>query len=86
MALPDYNANGATVISWGEKYTMTWEFFAKYVDEVYAIADHSDARIDRGRSLTLCAQKRVDHRRDGAGASAAAPPRAAYCLTSLQPP
>ncbi len=39
--LPGSDANGATVISWGEKYTMTWEFFAKYLDEVYGIADPS---------------------------------------------
>jgi len=40
VVLAGYNANGARVISWGSYYTMTWEFFAKYVDEVYAIADH----------------------------------------------
>jgi hypothetical protein len=39
VVLPGYDANGAKVISWGEYYTMTWDFFAKYVDEVYAIAD-----------------------------------------------
>jgi len=27
------------VISWGGSYTMTWAFFAKFVDEAYAIAD-----------------------------------------------
>jgi hypothetical protein len=37
--LPGYDANGVKVISWGQYYTMTWAFFAKYVDEVYAIAD-----------------------------------------------
>ena len=41
VVLPGYDPNGAMVISWGQKYTMTWEFFAKYVDEVYAIADNS---------------------------------------------
>ena len=39
VVLPGYDANGAKVISWGSYYTMTWSFFAKYVDEVYAIAD-----------------------------------------------
>ena len=27
------------MISWGSYYTKTWAFFAKYVDEAYAIAD-----------------------------------------------
>jgi hypothetical protein len=39
VVLAGYNANGARLISWGSYYTMTWAFFAKYVDEVYAIAD-----------------------------------------------
>jgi hypothetical protein len=39
VVLAGYDANGARVISWGQYYTMTWRFFAKYVDEVYAIAD-----------------------------------------------
>jgi hypothetical protein len=39
VVLAGYNAKGARVISWGQYYTMTWDFFAKYVDEVYAIAD-----------------------------------------------
>jgi hypothetical protein len=39
VVLAGYDANGARLISWGEYYTMTWGFFAKYVDEVYAIAD-----------------------------------------------
>jgi hypothetical protein len=39
VVLAGYDANGARVISWGQYYTMTWGFFAKYVDEVYAIAD-----------------------------------------------
>ena len=41
VVLAGYDANGARVISWGQYYTMTWAFFAKYVDEVYAIADQS---------------------------------------------
>jgi hypothetical protein len=39
VVLAGYDANGARLISWGSYYTMTWAFFAKYVDEVYAIAD-----------------------------------------------
>jgi hypothetical protein len=40
VVLPGYTATCANVISWGSSaYTMTWEFFNKYVDEVYAIAD-----------------------------------------------
>lgn len=39
VVLAGYNAQGARVISWGQYYTMTWEFFAHFVDEVYAIAD-----------------------------------------------
>jgi hypothetical protein len=38
VVLAGYDANGARVISWGAYYTMTWAFFAKWVDEVYAIA------------------------------------------------
>jgi hypothetical protein len=41
VVLAGYDANGARVISWGSYYTMTWRFFGKYVDEVYAIADSS---------------------------------------------
>jgi hypothetical protein len=39
VVLPGYDSTGPRVISWGQYYTMTWEFFAKFVDEVYAIAD-----------------------------------------------
>jgi hypothetical protein len=39
VVLAGYDANGARVISWGQYYTMAWDFFATYVDEVYAIAD-----------------------------------------------
>ncbi len=41
VVLAGYDATGAQLISWGQLYTMTWKFFAKYVDEVYAIADPS---------------------------------------------
>ena len=39
VVLAGYDSKGAKVISWGQYYTMTWEFFAHFVDEVYAIAD-----------------------------------------------
>jgi hypothetical protein len=39
VVLAGYTASGARLISWGQYYTMTWAFFAKYVDETYAIAD-----------------------------------------------
>ena len=39
VVLAGYDSKGARVISWGQYYTMTWEFFAHFVDEVYAIAD-----------------------------------------------
>jgi hypothetical protein len=39
VVLAGYDAKGARVISWGRYYTMTWDFFATYVDEAYAIAD-----------------------------------------------
>jgi hypothetical protein len=41
VVLAGYNATGARLISWGQYYTMTWAFFAAYVDEVYAIADQT---------------------------------------------
>jgi hypothetical protein len=39
VVLPGYDAQGPTVISWGQIYKMTWQFFSKFVDEVYGIAD-----------------------------------------------
>ena len=41
VVLAGYDDTGVRVISWGQYYTMTWAFFAKYVDEVYAIADNT---------------------------------------------
>ncbi len=41
VVLVGYDSKYAKVISWGGYYKMTWEFFAAYVDEVYAIADAS---------------------------------------------
>ena len=55
VVLAGYTATGARVISWGQYYTMTWPFFAKYVDEVYAIADPTwvDATGKTPGGLTL---------------------------------
>jgi hypothetical protein len=44
VALPGYDADGAIVISWGALYKMTWQFFGRYVDEVYDITDASWSR------------------------------------------
>jgi len=52
VVLAGYNDQGLKVISWGEYYTMTWRFFATYVDEVYAIAD--SLWINAGTAKTVC--------------------------------
>ena len=39
VILAGYDENGAVVISWGQRYKMTWAFITNLVDEVYAIAD-----------------------------------------------
>jgi len=41
VVLPGYDEQTVDVISWGRFYKMTWSFFTKYVDEVYAIADRA---------------------------------------------
>jgi hypothetical protein len=55
VALPGYDAQGAIVISWGELYKMTWEFFSTYVDEVYDITDASwsQSKFAADRKLRL---------------------------------
>jgi hypothetical protein len=55
VVLAGYTATGARLISWGQFYTMTWAFFAKYVDETYAIADSTwiDAKGTTPGGLTL---------------------------------
>jgi hypothetical protein len=35
-----YDDVGVKVISWGQRYTMTWAFFQKYTDEAYALIDN----------------------------------------------
>jgi hypothetical protein len=39
IALTGYNATGPFLISWGQKFQMTWDFFNQYTDEVYGIVD-----------------------------------------------
>jgi hypothetical protein len=41
VVLPGYDSTGAIVVSWGQLYKMTWDFFSTFVDEVYAIADRA---------------------------------------------
>lgn len=41
VVLVAYDTEGPTCISWGLKYKMTWDFFIKYTEEVYAIIDKS---------------------------------------------
>ena len=41
VVLAGYDANTATVISWGALYKMTWAFFSKYVDESYALVSNA---------------------------------------------
>jgi len=52
VVLAGYDAKGARLVSWGRYYTMTWDFFATYVDEVYAIAD--TAWFDAKTKKSLC--------------------------------
>jgi hypothetical protein len=55
VVLPGYDKDGLVVISWGQIYTMTWAFFAKYVDEVYSIADAAwtTSHLANGARLSL---------------------------------
>lgn len=39
VVLAGYNDNVADLISWGGKYSMTWEFFHEYTEEAYALVD-----------------------------------------------
>jgi len=44
VVLAGYDAKGAILISWGQLYKMTWQFFTTYVDEVYSISDAAWSR------------------------------------------
>lgn len=39
IVLAGYDAAGATFVSWGALYRMTWAFFAAFCEEAYALAD-----------------------------------------------
>src|SRR6185295_9106149 len=39
VILTGYDAQGVDVISWGEKYKMTWQFFHAYCEESYGLVD-----------------------------------------------
>ena len=41
VVLVGYDEQGATAISWGKLYKLTWAFITNIVDEVYAIVDNS---------------------------------------------
>ena len=45
IILAGYAEYGFRAISWGQYFDMTQAFFAKYVDEVYALADSSWMKI-----------------------------------------
>lgn len=45
-----YNPVGLTCVTWGKRQIMTWPFFDKYIDEVWAIIDASN---DSRRKLLL---------------------------------
>jgi len=41
VILAGYDADAVYVISWGNRYRMTWRFFAQFCEEVYALADET---------------------------------------------
>jgi hypothetical protein len=51
----DFDAKGLTVVTWGELQRMTWAFWDRYVDEVFAILEEDmigdDRRSPQGFSL-----------------------------------
>jgi hypothetical protein len=73
VVLAGYDANGARVISWGSYYTMTWAFFAKFVDEAYAIADQGwiNAKGTTPGGLTLAQLEQAMDALEGQPAAAA---------------
>jgi len=52
-----YDDQGPTCVSWGKKYKMTWEFFSRYTDEVYAIVDKSWIETTGKTPLNLTLQE-----------------------------
>jgi hypothetical protein len=53
VVLTGYDDDGATLISWGARYRMTWAFFRAYVDEAYAIVDDGWIRSPHAREHRL---------------------------------
>lgn len=39
VALAGYDSSVVNLISWGQKYEMTWPFFQQYTDEIYALVN-----------------------------------------------
>ena len=37
--LVGYDDHGMTAISWGRRYTLTWDFVGRIADEAYALVD-----------------------------------------------
>lgn len=61
VVLAGYDSSEANLISWGGKYSMTWDFFEHYTDEAYALVDvdwvKSTGKTPLGMSLqTLTTQ------------------------------
>jgi hypothetical protein len=46
MYLVAFSHIGPTAITWGKKQLMSWEWFAKYCDEAYAVVDNKDRFIN----------------------------------------
>lgn len=64
VVLCGYDAEGPTLLSWGAKYKMTWEFFSRLTDEAYAIVNpewaNATGKTPLGMSLgTLTHQMRM---------------------------
>lgn len=49
VVLTGYDGGGAMFISWGARYKMSWAFFDRYVDEVYALIDDAWTGSERAR-------------------------------------
>jgi hypothetical protein len=41
-----FNKTGPVIVTWGARVQLTWKFWDKYVDEVYAIIDAPDPWVD----------------------------------------
>jgi hypothetical protein len=52
-----YGADGTTAVTWGQLQPMTWDWFAKYADESYAVVskDWLDANGDAPNHLDIAA-------------------------------